>query len=217
MIVILPVSLLAQDTAAAILRSNGIGVQVNKYPAPASNALFSGDSIETQKNAVARIEANGSTADLSSETMVQFEGNELVLEHGSLSVNTSRGLRVKVGCLTVTPVNNVEWTHYDVVDVDGKVTISALKSDVYIDATSNNPKQAKQSGHSDRIIVREGEQKSREEKCGAAYLKTPAAIAGSGAFMNSPCAIGAGVAGIGAALCFGLFCQNDDTVSPTKP
>jgi hypothetical protein len=209
------VSLLAQDTAAAILRSNGIGVQVNKYPAPASNALFSGDSIETQKNAVARIEANGSTADLSSETMVHFEGNELVLEHGSLSVNTSRGLRVKVGCLTVTPVNNVEWTHYDVVDVDGKVTISALKSDVYINATSNNPKQAKQSGHSDRIIVREGEQKSREEKCGAAYLKSP--IAGRGAFMNSPWAIGAGVAGIGAALCFGLFCQNDDPVSPTKP
>ena len=149
--------------------------------------------------------------------MAQFKGNELVLEHGSLSVNTSRGMRVKVGCLTVTPVKNVEWTHYDVVDVDGKVTISALKSDVYIDATSNNPKQAKQSGHSDRIIVREGEQKSREKKCGAAYLKTPAAITGRGAIMNSPWAIGAGVAGIGAALCFGLFCQNDDPVSPTKP
>jgi hypothetical protein len=49
MIVILPVSLLAQDTTAAILRSNGIGVQVNRNPAPASSALFSGDEIETQK------------------------------------------------------------------------------------------------------------------------------------------------------------------------
>jgi hypothetical protein len=186
MIVILPVSLLTQDTAAAMLRSNGIGVQVNRYPAPASTALFSGDYIET-------------------------------LEHGSLSVNTSRGMQVKVGCLTVTPVNNTDWTHYDVVDLDGKVTVSALKSDVYIDARSKNPKDAKQSGHSDRIIVREGEQKSREEKCGAAYLKTPGAIAGKGAIMNSPWAIGAGVAGVGAALCFGLFCQNDDPASPTKP
>ncbi len=217
MIVTLSVSLLAQDVAAAMLRSNGIGVQVNRYPAPASTALFSGDSIETQQNAVARIEASGSTADLNSETMVQFEGIELVLEHGSLSVNTSRGMQVRIGCLTVTPVNKEEWTHYDVIDLDGKVRVSALKDDVYIDARSSNPKHAKQSGHSDRVIVRQGEQKSREEKCGAAYQQIPGAIAGKGPIMNSPWAIGAGVAGVGAALCFGLFCRNDDPASPTKP
>jgi hypothetical protein len=213
-IVILPVSLLAQDTTAAILRSNGIGVQVNRNPAPASSALFSGDEIETQKNAAARIDASGSAADLNSETMVRFEVNELVLEHGSLSVNTSRGLRVKVGCLTVTPVNDAEWTHYDVVDLDGKVRVSALKNDVYINASSNNPKPAKQSGHSDRVLVHEGEQKSREEKCGAAYLKNP--IAGSGAIMNSPWVIGAAAAGVVTVACLGL-CHQDDPISPTKP
>ena len=214
MIVILPVSLLAQDTTAAILRSNGIGVQVNRNPAPASSALFSGDEIETQKNAAARIDASGSAADLNSETMVRFEVNELVLEHGSLSVNTSRGLRVKVGCLTVTPVNDAEWTHYDVVDLDGKVRVSALKNDVYINSSSNNPKPAKQSGHSDRVLVHEGEQKSREEKCGAAYLKSP--IAGSGAIMNSPWVIGAAAAGVVTVACLGL-CHQDDPISPTKP
>ncbi len=216
MIVILPVSLLSQDTAA-ILRSNGVGVMVNKYPAPASIAVFDHDLIETQKNAKARIEARGSTADIHADSIVQFDGNELVLDHGSVSVNTSRGMRVRIGCLTVTPVNQDEWTQYDVIDVDGKVTVSALKDDVYIDAHSNNPKDAKQSGHSDRAIVREREQKSREEKCGAADLKTPGAIAGRGAIMNSPWAIGAGVAGVGAALCFGLLCQGDDPISPTKP
>ena len=106
--------------------------------------------------------------------MVQFEGNELVLDHGSLSVNTSRGLRVRVGCLTVTPVNDAQWTHYDVVDCDGKVTVSALKNDVYIDARSSNPQQARQSSRSSRVTVREGEQKSREEKCGGAYLNRAA-------------------------------------------
>jgi hypothetical protein len=146
--------------------------------------------------------------------MVPFEVNELVLEHGSLSVNTSRGLRVKVGCLTVTPANHAEWTHYDVVDLDGKVRVSALKNDVYINASSNNPKQAKQSGYSDRVIVREGEQKSSEEKCGAAYLKSP--IAGSGAIMNSPWVIGAAVAGVVTVACLGL-CHQDDPISPTKP
>jgi hypothetical protein len=48
------------------------------------------------------------------------------------------------------------------------VTVSALKSDVYLDARSNNPKDAKQAAQSGRVVVREGEQKSREEKCGAA-------------------------------------------------
>jgi uncharacterized low-complexity protein len=216
MIAILPVSLLAQDTAAAMLRSDGIGVLVNKNPAPPSTALFSDDLIETQKTAVARIEASGSTADIHPETMIQFEGNELVLEHGSLSVNTSRGLRVRVGCVTVTPVNDAEWTRYDVTDLDGKVTVSALKMDVYIDARSSNPQQARQSAHSSRVTVHEGEQKSREEKCGAADIKTPGAIAGKGAIMNSPWTIGAGIAGVGVLSCLGL-CHNDDPISPTKP
>ena len=136
MIAILPVSLFGQDNASAMLRSNGIGVSVNKASVPASIALFPKDLVETQKQSVARIEASGSTADISPETIVQFNGDELVLEHGSLSVNTSRGVRVRVGCLTVTPVNDAAWTHYDVTDLDGKVTVSSLKLDVYIDARS---------------------------------------------------------------------------------
>jgi hypothetical protein len=216
MIAILPVSLLGQEAATAMLRSNGVGVTVNKNSVPASTALFSKDLIETQKQSAARIEATGSAADISPETMVQFEGDVLVLEHGSLSVNTSRGLRVRVGCLTVTPVNDAEWTHYDVTDLDGKVTVSALKLDVYIDAGSRNPQQAKQSNHSDRVTVREGERKSREEKCGAGYLETPDAIAAKGAIMNSPWAIGAGVIAIGVLTCVGL-CHDDNPISPTKP
>jgi hypothetical protein len=212
--VILPVSLLAEDTTAAMLRSSG-GVLVNKTPAPPSRALFLHDLIEIQKNAVARIEAAGSTADINPETVVQFEGDELVLDHGSVSVNTSRVLRVRVGCVTVTPVN-ADWTHYDVTDMDGKVTVSALKNDVYIDSRSKKPEQAKQPTHSDRVIVREGEQKSREEKCGAALMKESGRFAGRGAIMNSPWAIGAGIVVVGVLACLGL-CHGDDPVSPSKP
>ena len=211
MIAILPVSLLAQDTQAAMLRSNGIGVILNKNPAPASTALFPNDLVETQKNAVARIEASGSTADINVDTMVQFEGNELVLDHGGLSVNTSRGLRVRVGCVTVTPVNDTAWTHYDVVDVDGKVSVSALKSDVYIDAHAKNLQQAKRPARSDRVIVHENERKSREEKCGAAAPQP-----NSSPIMNSPVAIITGIAAVGVVACFGL-CHNDEPMSPTKP
>lgn len=214
-IAILPASLLADDTGAAMLRSSGGGVLVNKNSAPASAALFLHDLVETQQNAVARIETTGSTADINSETLVQFEGDELVLEHGSLSVNTSRGLRVRVGCVTVTPVKDAEWTHYEVADTDGKVSVSALKDDVYIDARSNKPQQAKQPEHSGRVTVHEGEKKSRPEKCGAANLKESGAIAGRGAIMNSPWAKGAGLALIGLTCL--VICKGDDPISPTLP
>jgi hypothetical protein len=212
---ILPVSLLAQDTATAILRSNGAGVMVNRNAAPASTAVFFEDLIETQKNAAARIEANGSTADINPETMIQFEGDTLVLDHGSLSVNTSRGLKVRVGCVIVTPANNAEWTHYDVVDRDGKVTVSALKKDVNINSRSSNPKQAKQ-GTNSSVTVSEGQQKSREENCGAAYPHSAAATPGAGAIMNSPWVIGGGAVAVGVIACFGL-CHSDDPISPTTP
>src|SRR6478609_5021211 len=133
MSLILPVSLLAQDVAGAILHGSDNGVFVNENPAPASIAIFPDDVVKTLKNVVARIELARSDAQINSETMLQFESDELALDHGSVSVNTSRGLRVRVGCITVTPVNPSEWTRYDVVDVSGKVTVSALKSDVYID------------------------------------------------------------------------------------
>ena len=215
MAVILPVSLMADDTGAAMLRSNP-GVLLNKNPAPASAALFRDDLIETPKQVVARIEASGSTADIGPETMVQFDGDELVLEHGSLSVNSNQGMRVRVGCLTITPVNT-DWTHYEVTDVDGKVTVSALKNDVYINEHTPKPQQARQSSQSSRTLVREGEQKSRDEKCGgAAPQQPPTHVAGVGAIMNSPWAKTAGLAGIGGLLCL-AFCHNDDPVSPSKP
>jgi hypothetical protein len=215
MVVILPVSLMADDTGAAMLRSNP-GVLLNKNPAPVSAALFPDDLIETPKQAVARIEATGSTADVNPETMVQFEGDELVLEHGSLSVNSNRGMRVREGCLTVTPANT-DWTHYEVTDVDGKVTVSALKNDVYINERTSKPQQARQPAQSSRTLVREGEQKSREEKCGgAAPQQPPGHVAGVGAIMNSPWAKAGGLVGIGGLLCLAL-CRNDDPVSPSKP
>jgi hypothetical protein len=219
MIVILPVSLLAQDTA--MLHSTG-GVLVNKNQAPASNALFPDDLIETPQGAVARIEAPGSTADITPNTVVQFEGDELVLEHGSVSVNTSRLLRVRVGCVTVTPVNP-DWTHYDVTDLDGKITVSAQKNDVYIDARSDKPDKAQKAAekagqpvHTERTIVHEGEQKSREEKCAGPPVKESGRLAGRGAIMNSPY-VQWPACGVIVGLTCWVLCNSDDPISPAAP
>jgi hypothetical protein len=215
MAVILPVSVAADETAAAMLRSSGAGVLVNKNPVPTSIALFPNDLIETPKNAVGRIEVSGSTADINPDTMVQFEGDELVLDHGSLSVSTTQGLRVRVGCLTVTPVNLSQWTQYNVSDVDGKVAVSAAKSDVYIDSRAKKAQEAKNPSRTTRDIVRESEQKSREEKCGAAYLKGDT-VPGVGALMNSMWAKIAAGGVAGTVACLGL-CHDDDPASPSKP
>lgn len=217
LIVLLPASLLSQEPSGAMLRSNGLGVQVNKNGVPASIALMRNDLIETQRGAVTRIEVTGSTADVNSETMVQFEGDELVLDHGSLSVNTSRALRVRVGCLTITPVNASNWTQYDVVDRDGKVTVSALKSDVYLDARSGKLQQAKKSTQSDRSIVRETEQKSRDENCGAAQMPRNGGVTSSaGAVLNNSWVVGGAAAALAAGVCIGI-CRPEDPISPDKP
>jgi hypothetical protein len=197
-------------------------VLVNKNQAPASNALFPDDLIETPQNGVARIEAPGSTADITANTIVQFEGDELVLEHGSVSVNTSRLLRVRVGCVTVTPVN-ADWTHYDVTDLDGRITVSAQKNDVYIDARSDRSDKAEkaaekagQPAHSDRTIVHEGEQKSREEKCGGPPVKESGRLAGRGAIMNSPY-VQWPAGGVIVGLTCWVLCNSDGPLSPSAP
>jgi hypothetical protein len=214
MAITLPVSLAADETAAAILRSIGSGVLVNSNPAPTSMALFANDLVETPQNAVARIELSGSTADINADTVVQFQGDELVLDHGSVSVSTTRGMRVQVGCLTVTPVNLSQWTQYNVSDVDGKVTVNAAKSDVYIDRRAKKAQESKNPSRSTRDIVRVSEQKSREEKCGAAFVRGDN-VAGLGAVMNSMWAKIVAGGAVGAVVCLGL-CHDDDPASPSK-
>ena len=95
MIVILPTLLMAQDSARAILH-NGGGALLNGNPAPNSSAIFLHDLVQTQKGNGAKIDADGSTVMVQPDTIVQFAGDELVLDHGGLQLNTSRGMRVRV-------------------------------------------------------------------------------------------------------------------------
>ncbi len=114
------------------------------------------------------------------------------------------------------PVNATEWTRYEVADVDGKVTVSAFKNDVNINSRSVRPEREKQAANSSHATVREGEQKTRDEKCGAAEIKQATTSPALGAVMNSPWARGAGLAAIGVLTCWAL-CRTDEPVSPSHP
>jgi len=214
MMALLPVSLTAQESSAALLHSSGNGTLVNQSAAPASIAIFPDDLIQTPKDNVARIEVTGSAAEVDVETMVQYQSAELVLDHGHLSVNTSRGLRVRVGCITITPVHDNTWTHYDVKDLNGKVEVVASKDDVYVDAHSKNVQDVKEKERT-RSIVHEGEQKSREEKCAAGYSK-PAQVAAIGDWLNSPYATAIGGGIVIGITCYAL-CRSSEPISPACP
>jgi len=211
--VALPVSLMADDLAAAMLHHDG-GALLNGNPAPSSIAIFPNDTVQTPPLREATLHAAGSAVSVEPETLVQFEGDELVLDHGTLLVGTSSGLKVRVGCITVIP-STAEWTQYDVTDIDGKVRVSARKNDVNIDSRGSRLPSARSGGSIQRVSVREGEQLTREEACGSSR-KSSDYIAAKGPFLNSPWAIGIGAAGIIFGTCW-EFCRGDDPVSPYKP
>jgi hypothetical protein len=211
MIVILPASAMAQDLGRAMLHSDG-GVWLNGNPAPNSTAIFLHDLVQTPKGRTAKIDAQGSTITIQPATRVQFEEEELFLDSGSLQVNSARGMRVRVNCMTVIPPAQ-GWTRYDVGDADGKLTVVAYESDVKIHYRRVAPHQAKDTGTSD-VIVHRGEHVVRDGRCQAG--SQPAPLDAKGALLNSPWAIGAGIVAIGALTCF-AFCREPEPVSPDTP
>ena len=210
-IIIMPTSLIAQDSAQAMLHNDG-GVWLNGNPAPNSSAIFLHDLVQTQKGNWAKIDADGSTVTVQPETIVQFEGDVLVLDHGGLQVNTSRGLKVRVNCITVIPLTQ-DWNRYDVTDVDGRVVVAAHQNDDKIHYRVAATRLSKKNGSSD-VTVHQGEQVTREERCGAP-AKPAAELDAAGAILNTPWVVGVGSAAVVALTCWAL-CRGDEPVSAAK-
>ena len=211
-IMIGPASLWAQTTGGALLYSEG-GTWLNENPAPDTSAIFPDAVIQTQKGHTAKIDANGSTVMIQPETIVQFEGDELVLDHGWLQLNTARQLKVRVNCVTVVPLTP-DRTQYDVTDIDGKIKVAAYKNDVKIQYKAAVTRRSRHSDSSD-IIVHEGEQFTRDDKCGAA-VRPADVVDAKGAILNSLWAKSAAVATVGALICLGL-CRSDNPISASIP
>ena len=170
LMVLTPLSLLAADTNSAIVHSTG-GVWVNGAEVADSTSVFPGDSLETKPGFVANLDVQGSSVLIQPESIVKFQGNYLVLEHGSLEVGTSTAMSVHVNCIKVDPISQ-DRTQYDVTDVSGKVEVSALKKDVTITKSGGPAKKSSESGTGLSNTVHEGQKDTRYETtvCGAATL-----------------------------------------------
>jgi len=214
LVLMLPPALLGQELpehgGGAILHSNG-GVWVNGYEAHDSAAVFPGDLIETKTGFSANLSIDGSTVLLAPETVGKFQGDLFDLDHGIVSVVTSKEFKVRVNCIRVVPVAT-DWTEYVVIDLTGTVEVDARKKDVNVEHEQRLGKPSAEN-QAEHASVHEGEQKKYEssEICGAPPGPT------SPASGISPKWIAAGAGAGGLLLCVVLHCFGGGSSGPKNP
>ncbi|HLW85892.1 MAG TPA: hypothetical protein VKR60_11815 [Candidatus Sulfotelmatobacter sp.] len=234
LVAILPASLQAADAKSAILHSQG-GVWVNGMEAADASAVFPGDLLETKPGFSATLDVDGSTVSIQQESVVKFDDNLLILDHGNLLVGTTTGMRVRVHCINVIPVSSAQWTQYEVTDVNGSVQVAAHKNDVRIElegsllktpvptATPGGASGGAPGGASGGMpglggtTVHEGEQATRRESEVCAAPPKPASASGPLGLSPKWIATGAGGAGILICLLAHCFGGGSGPVSPSQP
>jgi hypothetical protein len=202
-LMMVPVSLLAADTSAAMVYARGTA-WVNGVSIPRSSAIFPGDLVQTKSDTVANINLQGSTVAVLPDSLVKFEGDAVQVEHGGVTVATSKSLATHVGDVTITPASG-NWTEFQVADVDGTVKIIARKGDVTV------------SDDAGKTTVAAGQETTREETRSRRKRKEGGAVAAAhGGILDSKVAIITGTAVVGGVTAWVLL-QGDDPVSPDKP
>jgi hypothetical protein len=205
----------AADSSAAMLYTNGPAwVNGAHVPRP-SSSIFFGDLLQTRSDSVANINEPGSSITVLSDSLVQFEGSSVRIEHGGVTVSTSKSVATTAGDVKVAPVSN-SWTEFNVVDVDGLVKIAARKGDVTISdgngiftlAQGQETTREESSGN-DKDKDKDGKKRNKKRAAGA----VPAA---GGGMLNSPVAIGIGAGAI-IGITTWVLVKNDDPASPAKP
>jgi hypothetical protein len=209
LLLIVPASLFAADNGAAMLYADG-AAWLNGSHVPKSSAIFAGDLVQTRSDSAANIHAPGSSITVFGDSLVQFEGTSLKVEHGGVSVSTSKGVATTAGDVRVAPVSNA-WTEFNVTDIDGTVRIAATKGDLTV--TDDNG----------TVTLAQGQETTRDEQSDQSKDKKKdkkrgvgAAPAAGGGVLNSTIAIGVGAAAVGGITAWVLL-HSDNPVSPATP
>jgi hypothetical protein len=216
LMILFPGSLFAADSNAAMLYTSG-AAWVNGVHVPrASSAIFSGDLLQTRSDSVANINQSGSSITVLSDSLVQFQGVSVDIEHGGVTVSTSKEIAATAGDVKVTPASNA-WTEFNVTDIDGTVRIVARKGDLTISdgksivtlAQGQDTTRAETTDTQDTDKTPNSKKKNKKRAAGA----IPAA---GGGILSSPYAVGiAGGAVVG--LTTWVLIKSDNPASPTRP
>jgi len=210
LVVLLPGWLFAADSNAAMLYTNGAAWINGAHVPRSSSAIFAGDLLQTRSDSVANINEPGSSIEILSDSLIRFEGVSVRIEHGGVTVSTSKKVSTTAGDVKVVPVSNA-WTEFNVTDVDGTVRIAARKGDLNI--TDDNG----------TVTLAQGQETTRDENSGNTdkdkKKKKKAAgapVAATGGILSSPWAVAGGAAAVGGIATWVLI-KNDNPASPTKP
>ena len=179
-----------------------------------SSAIFAGDLVQTRSDSAANIHAPGSSITVLGDSLIQFEGTSLKVEHGGVSVSTSKSVAATAGDVRVTPVSNA-WTEFNVTDVDGTVRIAARKGDLSITddngtvtlAQGQETTRDEQSDKGDKD--KDKDKKNKKRAAGAA----PAA---GGGVLNSTTAVIVGAVAVGGVTAW-VLTRDENPVSPSTP
>ncbi|MGA9813115.1 MAG: hypothetical protein WBQ64_10080, partial [Terriglobales bacterium] len=175
---------------------------------PRTSAVFPGDLVQTRSDSMASINASGSSVVVLADSLVKFEGPAVGLEHGALTVATSRGLGTHAGDVTVIPVSN-SWTQFEVKQAsDGTVQVVAQKGDVSVNdgSTTSTLAQGQQMTVDNAV-----EKKKKKRRKGGGAIP-----ASGGAALDSPYVIYGGAAAVGGLLTWVLL-QDSNPVSSVAP
>ena len=206
-VVILQATLFAAEQPAAMLYTHGTAL-LNGNTIARPSAIFSGDMVETNSSSAANINASGSIVLVLNDSLVKYQGEAVNLEHGGVTISTSKLLATRAGSVVVSPAAGV-WTEFEVRDVDGRVEIAARKGDLTISDDRGTSTLAQGQQTTREEAQQEQDNKKKKKKSAAA----PAA-AGGGA-LSSPVAIGIGGAAILGVTAWVLV-KSDDPASPSK-
>jgi hypothetical protein len=207
MVAVVPASLWAVDSAPAMLYAKGTA-WINGSTVPRTSAVFPGDMVQTRSDSMASINISGSSVVVLADSLVKFEGPAVGLEHGALTVATSRGLGTHTGDVTVIPVSN-SWTQFEVKrGSDGTVQVVAQKGDVSVNdgSTTSTLAQGQQMTVDNAV-----EKKKKKRRKGGGAIP-----ASGGAVLDSPYVIYGGAAAVGGLLTWVLL-QDSSPVSSVAP
>jgi len=205
LILVLPASLLAGGTSAAMLTAGG-DTWLNGTTVLRTSAIFPGDLIQTRAGAAANINTAGSLVTIGADSLVKYEGDGISVEHGRIAVSTSRKITTRTLGVIVVPVSD-GLTQFEIASSDGTVQVAARTGDVLVtdgDGTTTVPQ-----GQQTTVDDSEKKKKKRRKAAGA----VPAS---GGPWLDSPVVIWTGVGVVGGVTLWVLL-RGDEPMSDDTP
>lgn len=216
LVILFPCALLAADSGAAMLYTNGAAWVNGAHVPRTSSAIFSGDTLQTRSDTVANINLPGSSITILADSLVEYRGAAVEIDHGAVAVSTSKQVGALAGDVKITPAS-LAWTEFNVTDTDGDVHIVASKGALLVTDASGKTTTLQQgqqtttpeaSQDADNSNNPNGKKRNKKQ-AGA----NPAA---EGGILNSPWAVGGGAIAI-AGITTWVLTRSSAPASPSMP